>query len=86
MSPEFHFHKYVIIKSHTAIKNVTTCSYTPQLLVRIVKTNYQSYNRQIISKNSPIDETKLHDEYNCTDTSQFSSALSSATVPPPLVH
>ena len=38
-----------------------------------------------ISKNSPIDETKLHDEYNCTDTSHFSSALSSATVPPPLV-
>ena len=28
---------------------------------------------------------KLHDVYNCTDTSHFSSALFSATVPPPLV-
>ena len=48
--------------------NVTTCSYTPQLLVPTVKTNYQSYNCQIISKNSPIDETKLHDENTIAPT------------------
>ena len=36
-------------------------------------------------KNSLINDIKLHDEYNCTDTSHFSSALSSAAVPPPLV-
>ena len=66
-------------------ENVTTCSHTPQFLVPTVKTNYQSYNCQITRKNSLINDIKIHDEYNCTDTSHFSSALSSATVPPPLV-
>ena len=66
-------------------KNIATCSNASQLLAPTSKNQLSLFNCQIESKNSPINKTKLHDEYNCTNTSHFSSALSSATVPPPPV-
>ena len=45
-------------------KNITNCSHAPQLLVPTVKTNHQGYNCQIISKNSTINATTLHDNQN----------------------